>query len=113
MRSQHKQNVSIAAIGACWLTLMARARAFQYGQAAQRDERKGFPYTAAMEWRNAAELFPTNTYPADYCWRQWERIMHLPRHLAIPVDDGLKIASPAMPDTAVAVPMIDPVAVAA
>jgi len=107
MKSQHKHNVAIAAIGACWLTLIARTRAFQYGQAAQRDERKGFRYTAALEWRNAAELFPRQTRAADYCWRQWERIMHVPRHLAMPVDDSLEIARPMLPDPA-ASPEINP-----
>ena len=47
-----------------------------------------FPYTAALEWSHAAELFGTTTLAADYCWRQWERIMQLPRRLAGPI--GLK-----------------------
>jgi len=58
------------------------AEAFGCSRAARRDERNGFPHTAAMEWRNAAELFALNTRAVEYCWREWERIMHLPRRLA-------------------------------
>jgi len=60
------------------------AKAFHCSRAAQRDERDGLPYTAAMKWRNAAELFAPNTQAVEYCWREWERIMHLPRRLAGP-----------------------------
>jgi hypothetical protein len=38
-----------------------------------------------MLWRYAAELYSPNTQAAEYCWEQWERIMHLPRRLAGPV----------------------------
>ena len=61
-----------------------QAKAFQCSRAAQRDEQEGLPYTAAMKWRNAAELFVPNTQAVEYCWREWERIMHLPRRLAGP-----------------------------
>ena len=63
---------------------------FSFGMAvrwclvAERDEENGFPLTAAMEWRKAAELFGSGTPIADHCWREWERIMRLPRHLAGP-----------------------------
>lgn len=50
--------------------------------AAQRDEQNGFPLTAAMEWRRAAELSEPIALLAEHCWREWERLMHLPRHLA-------------------------------
>jgi hypothetical protein len=60
------------------------AEAFYCSRAARRDERNGFPHTAAMEWRNAAELLTPNTRAVEYCWREWERIMHLPRRLAGP-----------------------------
>jgi hypothetical protein len=53
--------------------------------AAKHDEDSGFPYTAAMEWRNAAELFSLQIL-GEYCWRQWERIMRLPRRLAEPIN---------------------------
>jgi hypothetical protein len=53
------------------------AKSVHYVCAAQRDERNGFPYTAAMEWRHAAELMGTNTLLGEYCLWQWERIMHL------------------------------------
>ena len=55
------------------------AEAFHCNRAARRDERNGFPRTAAMEWRNAADLFAPNTRAVEYCWREWERIMHLPQ----------------------------------
>jgi hypothetical protein len=58
------------------------AKSVHYVCAAQRDERNGFPYTAAMEWRHAAELMGTNTLLGEYCLWQWERIMHLSRRPA-------------------------------
>jgi len=61
------------------------AKAVCYASAAQIDERNSFRYTAAMEWQLAAGLFASNTLAAEYCWRQWERIMHLPRRLAGPI----------------------------
>jgi hypothetical protein len=56
--------------------------AVRFRWAAQRDERNGFPLTAAMEWRKAAEVSEPITLLADHCWREWERLMRLPRHLA-------------------------------
>jgi len=61
------------------------ALAVRYCLAAQRDEVSGFPFTAAVEWRKAAELFGSITPMADRCWLEWERIMRLPRHLAGPI----------------------------
>jgi hypothetical protein len=60
------------------------AKAFHCSRAAQREERDGFKYTAAMKWRNAAKLFAPDTRAVEYCWQEWERIMHLPRRLAGP-----------------------------
>jgi hypothetical protein len=37
-----------------------------------------------MKWRNAAELFAPDTRAVEYCWHEWERIMHLPQRLAGP-----------------------------
>jgi hypothetical protein len=86
MESYNRKNAAMAAIGAWWLShVVVPARAVHYSCAAERDERNGFPYTAAMEWRKAAELFAPNTRPAQYFWRQWERIMQLPRQLAQPI----------------------------
>jgi hypothetical protein len=80
-RDHHK--LAIATVGAWWLTnVVPPAKAFHYGRAALRDERNGFPYTAALEWHKAAELVASKTRAAEYCWLQWERIMHLPRRLA-------------------------------
>jgi hypothetical protein len=59
-------------------------KAFHCSRDAQREERSGFKYTAAMKWRNAAELFATDAQAVEYCWREWERIMQLPRRLAGP-----------------------------
>lgn len=58
------------------------AKAFHCTRDAQREERNGFPYTAAMMWRSAAELFAPDTRAAECCWCEWERIMQLPRRLA-------------------------------
>jgi len=55
-----------------------------YCRAAQRDERAGYRITAAVEWRKAAELMQAMPAASDRCWRQWERIMGLPRGLAAP-----------------------------
>jgi len=52
---------------------------------ARRDERNGFPFSAAMEWREAAGLCASISLLADFCWREWERIMGLPRQMAIPI----------------------------
>ena len=52
---------------------------------ARRDERNGFPFSAAMEWREAAALCASISLLADFCWREWERIMRLPRQMAIPI----------------------------
>jgi hypothetical protein len=60
------------------------ARAFHCSRDAQREERNGFKYTAAMKWRRAAKLFAPDMRAVEYCWREWERIMHLPRRLAGP-----------------------------
>jgi hypothetical protein len=60
------------------------AKAFHCSREAQREERNGFNYTAAMKWRSAAELFAPDTRAVEYCWCEWERIMQLPRRLAGP-----------------------------
>lgn len=85
MKRSTRRNPAIAAIGAMWLSVTVPAKALQYSCAAERDARNGFPYTAAMQWRKAAELFGPDTRAAEYFWRQWERVMHLPRRLAGPV----------------------------
>lgn len=51
---------------------------------ARKDEKDGFLFTAAMEWRMAAELCAPNRILEGWCWREWERIMHLPRQMAVP-----------------------------
>jgi hypothetical protein len=72
-------------------TLLAAAgtatRALRYCVAAQRDEQNGFLFTAAMEWQKAAGLFVPIAPFVDLCWRQWERIVRLPRHMAEPILD--------------------------
>lgn len=56
MKCRNNYKLAIAAVGAWWLSNdVASAKAFHYGCAAQRDERNGFSYTAAREWRKAAE----------------------------------------------------------
>lgn len=86
-RCNHK--LVIAAVGTQrFSNVPVVAKAVHYVCAAQKDERNGFPHTAAMEWRHAAELFASNTLAAEYCWQQWERILHLPRWLAGPSRDS-------------------------
>jgi len=60
-------------------------KALRCSHDAQREERDGFIYAAAMKWRSAAELFAPNTRAVEYCWREWERVMGLPRRLAGPI----------------------------
>lgn len=84
MKSAKTRNSAIASLCAWCLGTMVAWKAFYYVWAAHKDERSGFLYTAAIEWRDAAELLLPITLAAEYCWRQWERIMHLPRELAIP-----------------------------
>jgi hypothetical protein len=89
------REVAIAAVGAWWLSnVVIPAKALDYGCAAERDERNNLPCTAAMEWRNAAELFAANARVAEYFWRQWERVMRLPRRLAGPVGDYSNVQFP-------------------
>jgi hypothetical protein len=61
-----------------------------YWLAAERDEKNGFPFTAAMEWHKAAELFSPIPKVSDRCWQQWERIAHLPRRFACPVVESVE-----------------------
>jgi hypothetical protein len=70
--------------GARALTSMM-VEAESYCSAADRDQRCGFRYTAAMEWRKAAELLAQVPTLAERCWREWERLMQLPRRLAEPI----------------------------
>jgi hypothetical protein len=85
MRCRKNYRVAIATVRGYWMArIVATAKAFQYWHAAQRDERAGFLYTAALEWRHVADLFP-NTLAAEYSWQRWESIMHLPRRFAGPV----------------------------
>lgn len=89
MKCRNNRNLSVAAVAAWWASNVAVVtKALHYGRAAHRDERDGFTYAAAMQWRHAAELFHSNTLAADYFWRQWERVMQLPRRLARPITDS-------------------------
>ena len=58
-----------------------------YWFAAEKDEKDGFPLTAAWEWQRAAECLSWTSTLADRCWRQWERIVHLPRQLSAPIGE--------------------------
>ena len=59
MNSRHNHKSVIAAVGAHWfLRVAVVTKAVHYTRAAQKDERNGFRYTAAMEWQLAAELLP-------------------------------------------------------
>jgi hypothetical protein len=91
-RNRRRDRLAVAT-AAWWLrNIGLPAEGFHYSRSAQRDERNGFAYTAAMEWRHAAEIFVANTLAAEYCWRQWERIMRLPRRLAAPVSTSSTFA---------------------
>jgi hypothetical protein len=86
---KHKRRLPLFRIDGWGMrAVVVLAKVLHCGRAALRDEHNGFPYTAAMEWRAAAELFESGSFSAEYCWSQWERIMHLPRQLAGPVGDS-------------------------
>jgi hypothetical protein len=57
------------------------ANATELHKSARREEKHGYPLTAAANWRRAAELFK-DEFLAESCWCEWERIMKLPRKLA-------------------------------
>jgi len=87
MKNSKGEKLAMVTIGAWWLrNIVVPLKALHLRRAAHRDERNGFLYTAAIEWRHAAELFAPNSAASDYCWRQWERTMLLPRRLAEPLD---------------------------
>ena len=67
------------------LRLAGPVLSVRYYWAARRDENGGFPFTAATEWRKAAELSSCFTLLAERYWREWERIMQVPRRLAEPI----------------------------
>lgn len=84
MKNRKAEKLAITTVGIWWLqNIVVQLKALHLRRAARRDERDGFAYTAATEWRHAAELFPANTSTSEYCWAQWERIMRLPRRFAV------------------------------
>jgi hypothetical protein len=88
MRSHRHEIHVAAAVAAQYIAgAAATSQAIHCACAAHRDESKGFVYTAAIQWRRAADLFGLNTLAVEYCWRQWERIMRLPRKFAVPICD--------------------------
>ena len=58
MNSRHSHRSVIATVGAQWFSMIAAVAmaVHYYVRAAQKDERNGFRYTAAMKWRLAARL---------------------------------------------------------
>ena len=64
----------------------------KYRRDAVRDEKKALPFTSAMEWRKAAELFSAIPHLSDRCWQEWERIMHLPRRFALPIGESAEVS---------------------
>lgn len=95
MKDRKQERLAFTKIGGWWMrNMVVLVRALHYGRAARRDERKGFPFTAAMEWHRAAELFLSGSFAAEYCWGQWERIVRLPRQLAGPVGSSRPVIVP-------------------
>ena len=66
-------------------------RGVGYWRAAEKDEQDGLPFTAAVEWQRAAECLHWIAPIADRCWREWERIMHLPRNLSNPFGESEQV----------------------
>ena len=87
MKNHKHEGLVVAKLGGwCVRVAFVLAKALHYGRVAHHDEQNGYPYAAAMEWRHAAELFESSSIAAEYCWSQWERVMHLPRRFAVPVN---------------------------
>ncbi len=84
IRRAAKRAYNAAAVMGCQC-LVIPVVAVAYCHSARRDEGNGYRFTAAMEWRKAAELLNFVPVAADRCWRHWERLMRIPRHLARPV----------------------------
>ena len=57
------------------------SQARSLSDAARLEEQDGFPFTAAIKWREAAELSGEDPIFAEQCWGEWERLMGLPRQL--------------------------------
>jgi hypothetical protein len=112
MKNRKAKKLAMTTIGVWWLRNSVLVKALHLRRAAQRDERHGFLYTAATEWRYAAELFGPNTLPSEYCWRQWERIMLLPRRLAEPLSVSVTNVVPLKAGSAKQ-PVIDQIPIAA
>ena len=95
MKALRDKSLLFEKIAGWWMqAVVVPAKALQYAHAAGCDERNGFLYTACLEWRHAAELFEPGSLAADYCWKKWERIMHLPRQLATPLGGTLSVIAP-------------------
>jgi hypothetical protein len=88
MTNRNNHRLAFAVSAHCLAQIAALRKAVHYVCAAHRDQQNHFPYAAALEWRKAAELFSSNKQVAEYCWRQWERIVQLPRRLACPISDS-------------------------
>jgi hypothetical protein len=82
----HEKSMKAAVKIKSFYKIAGVVRAVRYRRAAKRDERNGFPLTAAFEWRKAAELSAPIVFLEKNCWREWERIMHVPHRLAAPID---------------------------
>jgi hypothetical protein len=92
MRSYQQKMQAVAAAAAEYIAGIAVTTQFlRYARAAHRDERNGFRYSAAIQWRRAADLFGSNRFAVEYCWQQWERIMRVPRRLAVPISDPTEL----------------------
>jgi hypothetical protein len=93
--NRNAEFVISAVAGAAWTRLLAAINmpieAFACCRAAQCDEKNGFEFTAAMEWRKAAQHLAGISTASEFCWKRWERIMHLPRRLANPLVDDTAV----------------------
>jgi hypothetical protein len=92
MKMKRRVKLGTSAMAAvAWIRLLAAiaapVEAIACCRDAQHDERNGFEFTAAMEWRNAAQHLEGIPWAPEFCWTQWERIMRLPRRLANPIVD--------------------------
>lgn len=80
-RAHHNLELDAGAAMALVVTMSRFALAVEQHRAARTSERRGYPMTAAFQWRKTASLINDGDF-VERCWCEWERLMHLPRRLS-------------------------------
>jgi hypothetical protein len=83
-KAQHDLELDAGAAIALVVTMSRFALAVDQHRAARTSERRGYPMTAAFQWRKVASLMNDGDF-AERCWCEWERLMYLPRRFSAPI----------------------------